>query len=216
MITTTTSIGRIPVASNKFLLALFGLFLTYWIYGWYNCINLEDWIIENLLVIICLSVLWITRKRIKLSDVSYLCIFCFVMLHLYGAFYAYTKNAFGKWLQDSYHLWRNPYDRIVHFSFGFFMAYPFREILINKFQVSKRASWLRPVEICFSFGTIFEMIEWGVAAFTDKETGETYVATQGDVWDAHKDIALAAIGAALSMLLLFAIKKIKSASSTAN
>ncbi|HEY6506227.1 MAG TPA: DUF2238 domain-containing protein, partial [Chitinophagaceae bacterium] len=123
--------------------------------------------------------------------------------HLYGAFYAYTQNELGSWLQNRFHLWRNPYDRIVHFSFGFFMAYPFRELLINKFHVSTRASWLLPVEIAFSFGTIFELIEWGVAEFTSKETGETYVATQGDVWDAHKDIALAAIGAGVSMLITY-------------
>ena len=143
-----------------------------------------------------------TRKWLRLSDVSYLSIFLFVMLHLYGAFYAYTENAFGEWFRIRYNLWRNPYDRIVHFSFGLFMAYPFREILINKFHVSTRASWLYPIEIAFSLGTIFELIEWGVAAFTTKETGETYVATQGDLWNPHKDITMAALGAATSMLIL--------------
>jgi len=125
------------------------------------------------------------------------------MLHLYGAFYAYTQNALGSWLQNRFHLWRNPYDRIVHFSFGLFMAYPFRELLINKFRMSSRASWLLPIEIAFSFGTIFELIEWGVSVVTTKETGETYVATQGDVWDAHKDILLAATGAAISMVVTY-------------
>jgi putative membrane protein len=75
--------------------------------------------------------------------------------------------------------------------------------LINKFRASARFAWLIPIEIAFSFGTIFELIEWGVAASTDKETGESYVATQGDVWDAHKDIALAAVGAAVSMLITY-------------
>jgi putative membrane protein len=91
------------------------------------------------------------------------------------------------------------------------MAYPFRELLVNKFRVSPKASWLLPVEIAFSFGTIFELIEWGVSVVTTKETGETYVATQGDVWDAHKDILLAAIGAAICMLItyIFSRKKIK-------
>ena len=207
--TTSASIERIPVRNNKLIGLLALLFLTYWIYGWFNCINLEDWIIENLLVVICLSILMLTRKWHRLSDLSYLCIFAFVMIHLYGAFYAYTQNVLGEWLQNTYHLWRNPYDRIVHFSFGFFMAYPYREILINKFKVSSRAAWLLPIEIAFSLGTIFELIEWAVAEFTTKETGETYVATQGDVWDAHKDIALAALGAALAMLLVYIFRKRK-------
>jgi putative membrane protein len=64
-----------------------------------------------------------------------------------------------------------------------------------------------PIEIAFSFGTIFELIEWGVSELTTKETGETYVAIQGDVWDAHKDIALAAVGAAMAMLITYFFKK---------
>jgi len=209
LITTASSAIREKLSANKFFWLLACLFFLYWIYGWFNCIDRQDWIIENLLVVICLSILVTTQKRHRLSDLSYLCIFLFVLLHLYGAFYAYTQNAFGSWLQTTFHLWRNPYDRIVHFSFGLFMAYPFREILINKFRVSTRTSWLLPIEIAFSFGTIFEMIEWGVSVVTTKETGETYVATQGDVWDAHKDIALAAVGAAVTMMItyLFTRKK---------
>jgi putative membrane protein len=132
------------------------------------------------------------------------------MLHLYGAFYAYTQNNLGEWLQNKFHLWRNPYDRIVHFGFGFLMAYPYRELLINRFHVSTRASWLLPVEIAFSLGTVFELIEWAVAEFTTKATGETYVATQGDVWDAHKDIAMAALGAALAMVIVYIFTRVSS------
>lgn len=208
-ITTASSSHRIHLSANRFIGLLALLLATYWVYGWFFCIDLQDWIIENLLVVICISILIAARKWHRLSDLSYFCIFMFVLLHLYGAFYAYTQNALGAWLQDRFQLWRNPYDRIVHFSFGLFMAYPFREILINKFRVSKRASWLLPIEIAFSFGTIFEMIEWGVASVTTKETGETYVATQGDVWDAHKDIALAALGAAVCMLITYIGQRMK-------
>jgi putative membrane protein len=88
------------------------------------------------------------------------------------------------------------------------MAYPYREILINKFKVSSKAAWFIPIEIAFSLGTVFEMIEWGVAEFASRETGETYVTTQGDVWDAHKDIALAALGAAIAMGLVYLIKSL--------
>jgi len=202
-ITTANSTLRTNLSNNKFLWCLTCLLLGYWIYGWLYCIDRQDWIIENLLVVICLSILVVTKKWHRFSDLSYLCIFLFVILHLYGAFYAYTQNAFGSWLQNRFHLWRNPYDRIVHFSFGLFMAYPFRELLIKKFRVSSRASWLMPIEIAFSFGTIFELIEWGVSVVTTKETGETYVATQGDVWDAHKDILLAATGAAVCMMITY-------------
>jgi putative membrane protein len=209
-INSESALVRTDIKFNKFLWLLMSLFAGYWIYGWYNCIDRQDWIIENLLVAICLSILVISRKWHRFSNLSYLCIFLFVMLHLYGAFYAYTQNAFGSWLQQTFHLTRNPYDRIVHFSFGFFMAYPFRELLITQFRLPSRASWLLPIEIAFSLGTAFEMIEWGVSAMTTKETGETYVATQGDIWDAQKDIALAATGAAIAMLVVWMIRRKRS------
>jgi putative membrane protein len=79
-------------------------------------------------------------------------------------------------------------------------------LLIHKFKVSSKAARLLPIEIAFSLGTVFEMIEWGVATVTTKETGETYVATQGDVWDAHKDILLAAIGAAVCMFITYCFR----------
>ena len=139
----------------------------------------------------------------------YLCFFLFLFLHIYGAQYAYTKNPLGEWLQNSYHLWRNPYDRIVHFSFGLFLAYPLRDFLINRINVKGKWQYILPIEITLSLACIFELIEWMVAEFTTKETGETYVATQGDVWDAHKDIAVAVVGAAITMLTVYIINKKK-------
>ncbi len=207
--TTATMLERRTFAANYFLWLLTAFFLACWTYGWFNTHNMENWIIENLLVMILLPVIVFSHWWHRLSDLSYLLIFIFVMLHCYGAFYAYTSNALGEWIKQRYDLWRNPYDRIVHFSFGLLIAYPAREILMNKYRVSNRLSWLLPIEIAFSLGTIFEMIEWGVAALTDSATGDTYVATQGDVWDAHKDIALAALGAALSMTTVYICKKLK-------
>ena len=72
-----------------------------------------------------------------------------------------------------------------------------------------RWQYILPVEITLSLACIFELIEWTVAELTTKETGETYVATQGDVWDAHKDIALAVAGAAITMLALFIYRRQK-------
>jgi putative membrane protein len=207
--TTAGSLNRTDIIPNRFLWLIGGLFISYWIYGWFNNHNMENWIIENLLVMILVPVIIFSRKWHRFSDLSYLFLFVFVMMHCYGAFYAYTTNAFGEWLKSTYHLWRNPYDRIVHFSFGLLIAYPAREILLNKFKVSKRAAWLIPIEIAFSLGTVFELIEWGVAELTDPVTGDTYVATQGDIWDAHKDIALAALGAAVSMLVIYFCKSLK-------
>jgi putative membrane protein len=46
---------------------------------------------------------------------------------------------------------------------------------------------------------LYECIEWVAAEIFGGELGMAYLGTQGDVWDAQKDTALAAAGAALGV-----------------
>ena len=122
---------------------------------------------------------------------------------------SYTYNQIGLWLQNRYALQRNPYDRFVHFSFGLLIVYPLQDYLLHKLRTPLRWSYSLSVAITMVLATIFELIEWLVAACTDTETGESYVATQGDVWDALKDIALAVAASILVMGTLYFIKNKK-------
>jgi putative membrane protein len=45
------------------------------------------------------------------------------------------------------------------------------------------------------------LIEWGAAEVLGGDLGAAYLGTQGDIWDAHKDMALASLGAVLAMLI---------------
>ena len=195
-----------PIATKIFL----PLFFIAWFYLYKTSSDHTDWWIENILVILFFSVLLFTRKRFRFSQPALVFIFLFLLLHLYGAEGAYTHNQFGEFLKQRYHLVRNPYDRIVHFSFGFLMAYPMLELMQQKFRETKRGIFLIVNMAILSLATIFELIEWGVAAVTDKATGETYVATQGDPWDAQKDIILALIG---SILFTYILKFIRNKNS---
>ena len=122
---------------------------------------------------------------------------------------SYTYNQAGAWLQETYNLARNPYDRFVHFNFGFLMAYPVLDYVVNRFKAPIKYAYGIMIMFILSLATIFELIEWLVASLTDSETGETYVATQGDVWDAHKDIALALLACALVACVHYLIKQRK-------
>ncbi len=208
-ITTSSSITKTAFKQNKFLWLIAVLFLVSWFYMFGNCIDLLDWYIENILVFIFIFYAVFTYKKYQFSNLSFLCIFLFLLLHIYGAMYAYTKNPVGEFFQNKYSLWRNPYDRVVHFSFGFFLVYPLHEYLKNKLNVKNGWQYVLACEIILSLACIFELIEWTVAELTTKETGETYVATQGDVWDAHKDIVLAVFGAVITMTTLFLYRKLK-------
>ena len=207
----TSDKERLIYLKNKQFIFLTILFITTWFYFFYSAIDLKDWWMENILVLFFCATLFVTQKRFLFSNTSLVFIFLFLLLHLYGARMAYTHNELGQFLKSIFELSRNPYDRIVHFSFGFLMIYPLCDYLVYNYQLSKKHLFVLSNMIIFSLATIFELIEWGVAAFTDSATGETYVATQGDPWDAQKDIILALIGSMLFLRLqkIFA-KKITS------
>jgi putative membrane protein len=185
---------------------IFFIFLAVWLCFYFTALDKTDWWIENILVFIFAGLLFFGRNKFQFSTTALLFIFAFAVLHIYGAKSVYTKNELGFFLQNNFSLKRNPYDRIVHFSFGFLLLYPFVEFLHSKLKNSTNFILLFANMAIFCFASSFELIEWGVAAFTDKVTGETYVATQGDVWDAQKDIILAVMGA-LIVTVYIKIKK---------
>ena len=205
--TNAISKERIPFTKNIFLLISTAVFLIFWASTLVGTSDLANWFLENALVFIFLIVLTATYKKLKFSDLSYLMIVVYLLLHVYGAKYTYAENPFGYWLQDTFETSRNHYDRIVHFSFGFLLAYPMRELFIIGFKFPTWVGWLLPIEITLSVSGFYELIEWGVADILFKEQGVSYLGTQGDVWDAQKDIFLAFCGAIIATTIVSIIKK---------
>src|SRR3989344_4363649 len=182
------------------LLLLLVVFITWIILG-FNVTYRDEWIIENLLNVPFIILLLIFSKYFKLSKLSYVLIFVFMMLNEIGSHYTYAEVPFGFWLQNVLGLSRNHYDRIVHFCFGFLFAYPFREVFM---RIGKTKGWwalLIPIITILGLAGVYEVIEWGAAEVFGGDLGVAYLGTQGDVWDAQKDIALAGIGAIIAMLI---------------
>ncbi len=178
-----------------------------WVSTLIGTTDIKNWILENALVFICLGILAATYKRYQFSDLSYLLLFIYLCLHVYGAMHTYAENPFGYWLKDTFNLARNPYDRIVHFSFGFLLAYPMREIFISWLQFPAWVGWMLPIEITLSISGLYELIEWAVADIFFPEQGVAYLGSQGDVWDAQKDMFLATLGAILATSIVSLIKR---------
>jgi putative membrane protein len=195
---TTASSGA--AASNPRAAIALSLFTAFWFASFAGTTDPANWWIENLLVFIFVGGLIATYRRFVFSDLSYALIFTFLVLHVYGAKYAYAGNPFGFRVQAAFHTLRNPYDRIVHTSFGLLMAYPMRELLIRRFGLSPRLAWILPVEFVLSLSGLFELVEWSIADIFFPEHGQNYVGTQGDIWDAQKDMFVATSGAAVAML----------------
>ena len=170
--------------------------------------DINNWMLENALTFLFLVVLFLFYKKYQFSDITYLLIGIYLCLHVYGSKYTYAENPFGYWLQEVFHSERNHYDRIVHFSFGFLLAYPMRELFLKWFQYPKMVAWILPIEITLSISGLYELIEWAVADVFFQEQGVAYLGTQGDIWDAQKDIFLAFSGALLSTSIFSILKKV--------
>ena len=184
------------------------LFISMWIYSFIGTTDLTNWLIENTLTFLFVLFLIISYKKFQMSDLSYLLIALYLCLHVYGSKFTYAENPFGFWLKDQLNLERNPYDRIVHFGFGFLLAYPMREFLLRFIKAPKWAAWLIPIELSLSIGALYELIEWAVADLFFPEQGHAYLGTQGDIWDAQKDVFAAFLGAIIATTIVSLVKKI--------
>jgi len=198
---------RVPFSKNPLLITLTALFFLLWASTFMGTTNLSNWFLENGLVFLALGILFLTYWRMKFSDLTYLLLFVYLCLHVYGAKHTYSENPFGFWLMETFGFERNHYDRIVHFSFGFLLAYPMRELFLVGLKYPTWVAWLLPIEITMSVSALYELIEWGVADIFFPEQGIAFLGTQGDIWDAQKDIMLAFSGAILATSIVSLIKK---------
>lgn len=205
--TIAISKNRITFKKNLWLQAFMVVFVAVWTDSLVGTTDISNWLLENILVFLFLLFLIVTYKKYKFSDLSYLLICIYLCLHVYGSKYTYADNPFGFWIQDVLNLPRNHYDRIVHFSFGFLLAYPMREIFLKWLMYPKWVAWLLPIEITLSVSAFYELIEWAVADIFFKAQGDAYLGTQGDIWDAQKDIFLAFSGAIIATTIVSLVKK---------
>jgi putative membrane protein len=167
----------------------------------------HDWLLENALVVGFLVFLGITYRKLPLSRISYGLIFAFLCLHETGAHWTYSevpyndwwKALFGTTLNEQLGWQRNHFDRLVHFSYGLLLAYPIREVFLRVADVRGFWGYFLPLDVTMSTSMLYELIEWAAAIGFGGELGEAYLGTQGDIWDAHKDMALASLGALIAM-----------------
>ncbi len=168
-----------------------------------------DWALENFLVFIFVIVLGLSYKKFPLSRISYTLIFFFLCLHEIGAHYTYAKVPYDQFLiyeidfsLNEFMGWeRNHFDRLVHFLFGALLAYPIRELYCRIADSKGFWAYFFPLELTMAASMMFELFEWGAAELFGGELGIAYLGSQGDIWDAHKDMALASLGAFLAMCI---------------
>ena len=161
----------------------------------------------NVLLVLAMATLAFTYRSFPLSRVSYTLIFVFLCLHTIGAHYTYAEVPYDDWWRaltgstfNELVGWRrNNFDRVVHFSYGLLLAYPIRELFLRVAGVRGFWGYFLPLDLTMSTSMLYELIEWAAAEVVGGDLGAAYLGTQGDVWDAHKDMALASLGALIAM-----------------
>jgi putative membrane protein len=196
--------------SHRCYLAVLGtLFAALWIALAIDPRYRQDWALENVLVVVFAVAIAASHRGFLLSRLSYTLIFLFLCVHEVGAHYTYAEVPYDAWLKaltgrslnEAMGWQRNHFDRFAHFLYGLLMAYPLREFFLRVADARGFWGYFLPLDFTISTSAIFELFEWGAAEIFGAELGTAYLGTQGDVWDAHRDVALASAGALIAMLI---------------
>ena len=171
----------------------------------------QFWLLASILPAALVAFLAATHRAFPLSPASYASITLFLTLHMIGVRYTYAQVPAGFWLEHALHFDRNNFDRVVHFCFGFLMAYPLEETFR---LLAGTRGWLLyylPVMTILGLSGLWEIIESWVAQTFHPELGLAYLGSQGDVWDSQKDMASALYGALVCMAILFLVRRARPA-----
>jgi len=172
----------------------------------YEPADRQFWLLASVLPGLLVLILVGTHRHLPLSPASYLLITLFLTLHTIGVHYTYAQVPAGAWLEQALPVGRNPYDRVVHFCFGFMMTYPIEEWFRLTAFLRGWLLYYLPVMTILGLSGLWEIVESWVARSVHPELGITYLGSQGDVWDAQKDMAAALYGSLLCVALLFLLR----------
>nr|WP_188235586.1 DUF2238 domain-containing protein [Sphingopyxis sp. LK2115] len=199
------SVSAIPFAQRRLIGLLLALLLIAQIDQPYPEVALLQHIPTMLLLV---ASPWLLR-RWPLSTGSVACIALFLALHTLGGRYAYSNVPYDDWaraltgatLSDGLGWTRNHYDRLVHFAFGGLSAVPVAEVARRWGGLGARGAMLAVLGWVLAVSALYEVFEWLLTLAAAGETADRYNGQQGDMWDAQKDMALAALGAVAGLAI---------------
>ncbi len=170
-------------------------------------VNRTVWFLDSFLIYVVAITLVSIRKKFQFSLTSYTLIFIFLLIGTAGAHYTYEDVPLN-FIMNTFHLERNPDDRIAHFSFGLLLYFPLLELFVKTTKL-KHKFWMYfvPLFVIAGLGAIYEVAEWIVAISIDPQNAQAFLGMQGDIWDAQKDMLLNTLGGITSMIICI-IKKV--------
>jgi len=194
--------GGTDRSRSRASLGLLAWYVLFWVWMAVSPVDRQNWVLANILPALFVGLLVASHRCFPLSFASYALITAFLSLHTIGVHYTYAQVPFGYWLEGVFDFQRNHFDRIVHFCFGLLLTYPMYEGFV---RFAQAGTWLAgSLSVIFPLGLsgAWEVLEAWVARAVHPELGEAYLGSQGDRWDAQRDIAAALFGAILCLVVM--------------
>ena len=195
--------------TSKFLFWLLGIYAILFLILSVDPIDRPIWFAENLTVWIILGViLFLYAKKIRFSNLAYGLMFVLIYLHTIGGHYTFAQVPFGL-ITETFGFERNHFDRLAHFSVGFY-AFAIAEWLYMKKLVANRfLLFTYPIFVIATIAMTYEFVEWIFASgTTSPELALAYLGSQGDIWDAQKDMLADTLGAIFATTVFFFIHRL--------
>ncbi|MCR5888730.1 DUF2238 domain-containing protein [Hymenobacter sp. J193] len=159
------------------------------------------WWAENLPILLIVGGLVLLYVRgVRFSNTAYLLMSVLIFMHTVGGHYTFEKVPFD-WFNNLFGFKRNMYDRVAHFSVGFY-AYPIIELTDRYGTIRNRfISYLFPLCVIGTIAMAYELIEWVYAEVAGGSAGASFLGSQGDIWDAQKDMLADTSGAVVALIV---------------
>ena len=186
-----------------------------------NPLEYPSYMLHQVGTVLMLIALFYCLKKFGLTLSSFVLYLAFLVVHVLAAHYLYSYVPYNEWAIQYLHFdlnaamdWtRNMFDRFVHFFYGLFL-YPFFYRLFQVWlpSLKPKTLFILVIQFVMASSLFYEWIEWWIAIGLSPEEAENYNGQQGDMWDAHKDMFLATIGAIITGL--FTLKCTKTTDNT--
>ncbi len=189
---------------RRYPLGLLIVFIGFVVWSAINPAMWDVWVAEMAPVLAVAALLVYSYRFFQFSDMAYSLMAVWLLLHTVGAHYTFANVPF-QWVSDLLGSERNHFDRMAHFSVGFY-AFPIAELLLRKKMCNV---WLATIFALFSIMSIaatYEIIEWQFAVIAGGDAGLEFLGSQGDIWDAQKDMLADTLGALSSIALFIFIR----------
>ncbi len=195
--------------SSPFFFALFAIYAVLCVAFSFTPFDRSIWFAENLTVWIIVGILLVLYAcKIRFSSVAYFLMFVLIYLHTIGGYYTFARVPFD-FVSDLFDFERNHFDRIAHFSVGFYAFAVAEWIYAKRAVASKLLLFTYPVFLIATVAMSYELVEWIYAAGnTNTEDAMAYLGSQGDIWDAQKDMLADTLGALFAMIVFFSVKRL--------